>query len=184
VNQNDFRSALETLKAYRETRLKLASEVLSNKSLYAYLLQICYEFDSNTSSRACWILEFVCYKKLVWLLPHIEEFTGNLQEFKKDSAIRPIAKIIQLLCIETIKKKSITIKLNDKILEHFAEVSFDWLISNQKVAVKAYAMRSLFLLGKKFDWIYPELKLTLEKDFMNHSAAYKAAAKDVLSQIQ
>ena len=45
-------------------------------------------------------------------------------------------------------------------------------------------MRSLFLLGKQFDWIYPELKLTLEQDYAKHSAAYKAAARDILKQIE
>ncbi|NAS30319.1 hypothetical protein GTQ40_05000 [Flavobacteriaceae bacterium R38] len=186
MNQNDFKRELESLKAYRETRSRLADEVLADPSLYPTLLSICFEFDNDVSSRACWILEFVSYKKLEWLLPHISEFSLNLPKFKKDSAIRPIAKIIQLLCIASIKKGTPLIKdnLSDNVLERFAEANFDWLISNQKVAVKAYAMRSLFLLGKQFDWIYPELKLTLEKDYAKHSAAYKAAARDILKQIE
>ena len=45
-------------------------------------------------------------------------------------------------------------------------------------------MRTLYNLGKHYDWIYPELKTILNKDFPNHSAAYKAVAKEVLKKIK
>ena len=43
----------------------------------------------------------------------------------------------------------------------------------EKAAVKAYTMNALFLLGKNYDWVHQELKLIIQQNIMNESAAYK-----------
>ena len=110
-------------------------------------------------------------------------FCSNIKHLKDISAIRPAAKICQLLVVSHYKKQE-GIILSEKNLEEILESSFDWLINNTKVASKAYSMRTLYILGKHYDWIYPELKTILNKDFPNHSAAYKAVAKEVLKKIK
>lgn len=110
-------------------------------------------------------------------------FCSNIKHLKDISAIRPAAKICQLLVVSHYKKQE-GIILPEKNLEEILESSFDWLINNTKVASKAYSMRTLYILGKHYDWIYPELKTILNKDFPNHSAAYKAVAKEVLKKIK
>mgnify|MGYP003447712213 CR=1 FL=1 len=110
-------------------------------------------------------------------------FCSNIKHRKDISAIRPAAKIWQLLVVSHYKKQE-GIILPEKNLEEILESSFDWLINNTKVASKAYSMRTLYILGKHYDWIYPELKTILNKDFPNHSAAYKAVAKEVLKKIK
>jgi hypothetical protein len=62
--------------------------------------------------------------------------------------------------------------------------NFDWLITDTKVAAKAYSMRTLHILGKYYDWIHPELQIILTKDYANHTAAYKAVAREVLKKIK
>jgi hypothetical protein len=47
-----------------------------------------------------------------------------------------------------------------------------------------YAMRTLYLLGNHYNWILPELKTIITKDYPNHSSAYKAVAKEVLKKIK
>ena len=110
-------------------------------------------------------------------------FCSNIKHLKDISAIRPAAKICQLLVVSHYKKQE-GIILSEKNLEEILESSFDWLINNTKVASKAYSMRTWYILGKHYDWIYPELKTILNKDFPNHSAAYKAVAKEVLKKIK
>lgn len=110
-------------------------------------------------------------------------FCSNIKHRKDISAISPAAKIWQLLVVSHYKKQE-GIILSEKNLEEILESSFDWLINNTKVASKAYSMRTLYILGKHYDWIYPELKTILNKDFPNHSAAYKAVAKEVLKKIK
>jgi hypothetical protein len=57
------------------------------------------------------------------------------------------------------------------------------MISDQKVAVKAFTMNFLFLFGKNSDWVYNELKLIIQQNIMDGSAAYKARGKITLSLI-
>jgi hypothetical protein len=45
-------------------------------------------------------------------------------------------------------------------------------------------MRALYNFGKKHLWINEELKMILSQDYPNHSAAYKAAAKDILKKLK
>jgi hypothetical protein len=40
------------------------------------------------------------------------------------------------------------------------------------------------MLGKHFDWIYPELRIILNKDYQYNSAAYKAVAREILKKIK
>ena len=41
----------------------------------------------------------------------------------------------------------------------------------------------LYDLGKKWDWIYPELRLILEQDTHRHSSGYKTAAQKTLKKL-
>ena len=64
------------------------------------------------------------------------------------------------------------------------EVAFEYMIGDYKVAPKAYSMNTLYLFGKEFDWIYPELVSILERNFYNESAAFKARARHILKKIK
>lgn len=81
------------------------------------------------------------------------------------------------------------ISVSDKIIlseneeEKVIETCLDWLISDAKVAPKAYAMYTLSHFAKNHDWIAGELHNIIEKDFALQSAGYKAAAKEVLKKI-
>lgn len=176
---------LETTNKYWANRQRVADIVLHNKALMPSLLQICYRFDDELSRKACWTLEFVCKQQLHWLLPFIDDFIDNLPKFKFDATVRPVAKITRLLIKACFDKKPSPVKdhLTEIHLEKLTGINFDWLISDEKVAVKAYAIYSLYDLGKKWDWIYPELRMILEQNMHEHSAAYKAAAGNTLKKL-
>ena len=81
--------------------------------------------------------------------------------------------------------KSNEIVLSEKQIQLIVEKCFDWIIDeNEKVASKAYAIRTLFEFGKIQDWIYPELKRILSDDYIKHTYAYKAVAKEILKKIK
>ena len=178
----DFQKKLDYVTAYRASRQKFADEVLANRSLLPELIWLCFQTSNKNHPKACWILEFVCYQRLEWITAHLDFFCPNIKNLKDESAIRPIAKICQLLILSHFKKREI--QLSEKHLEEITESNFDWLINDTKVASKAYSMRTLYLLGQHYDWIHPELKTIITKDFPNHSAAYKAVAKEVLKKIK
>ena len=179
---SEFQKKLEYVTGYRVNRQKYANEVLNNPALFPELLELCFDTSNKNASKACWILEFVCYEKLEWLTAYLDFFCSNIKNLKDESAIRPAAKICQLLVLSHFKKKEI--QLSEKHLEEIIESSFDWLINDIKVATKAYSMRTLYNLGQHYDWIHPELKTIITKDYPNHTAAYKAVAKEVLKRMK
>ncbi len=181
---SELQTKLNYLKAYRENRLMVAQDVLENPSLFKELVSICFSPLDKNNHKACWILEFVSYEELIWLQPHLDFFCSNLKILKDESSIRPIAKVVQLLVKSHYKKDENSILLSETNLQDCIEASFDWLINDVKVATKAYSIRTLYVLGNHYDWIHPELQIILNKDYANHSAAYKAVAKEVLKKIE
>lgn len=181
---SELQSKLDYVNAYRENRLKVAQEVLENKDLFEELVSICFSPSDKNNHKACWILEFVSYEELTWLQPHLDFFCSNLKFLKDESAIRPIAKVLQLLVKSHYKKDENCISLSRENLQDCIEASFDWLINDVKVATKAYSIRTLYVLGNYYNWIHPELQIILNKDYADHSAAYKAVAKEVLKKIK
>ncbi|MEO8535821.1 MAG: hypothetical protein ABI441_18840 [Flavobacterium sp.] len=181
---SELQSKLDYVTAYRENRLKVAQDVLENKLFFDELVSVCFSPADKNNHKACWILEFVSYEELNWLQPHLDFFCSNLKILKDESAIRPIAKVVQLLIKSHYKKNESSILLSEENLQDCIETSFDWLINDVKVATKAYSIRTLYVLGNHYNWIHPELQIILNKDYAIHSAAYKAVAKEVLKKIK
>ena len=182
--QSELQRKLDLVTAYRESRLKYAQEVLENKHYFEELVEICFSPTDKNNHKACYILEFVAYEKLIWLQPQLDFFCSHLKVLKNESSIRPIAKVTQLLIQAHYKKSENGIFLSEKNLQDCIETSFDWLINDIKVATKAYCMRTLFILGKYYEWIHPELQIILTKDYAVHSYAYQAVAREVLKKIK
>ncbi|WP_281231817.1 hypothetical protein [Flavobacterium gelatinilyticum] len=180
----ELQKKLEYVYPCRESRLEVAHEILENPSLYSELILICFSPQDKNNHKACWILEFVSYEELSWLQPHLDFFFSNLKVLKDESSLRPIAKVVQLLVKSHYKKDKNNIHLSEQNLQDCIEASFDWLINDIKVATKAYSIRTLYILGNHYDWIHPELKVIVEKDYADHSPAYKAVAKEVLKKIK
>lgn len=187
MNEQFLIEQLENIEnAKRENRLRIANLVLENKELFPFLINITFECENKISIKAAWILEFVCIEKLEWIIPYLDFFTENIKNLKFDSAVRPNSKICNFLAIayNSRKQNQIQESLSKTHIDAIIETGFDWMISSFKVATKAYAMNFLFLLGKNYDWVHEELKLIIEQNMMNESAAYKARGKITLQLIK
>lgn len=185
--------ALETLeeklnytKAYRQTRLDVAQWVLDRPESIQELIDFCFHTEDAISYKAAWILEFVCDAQLELLLPHLDYYLENLPKIHKDQALRPMAKVLQFLAIAYYKTKDpkVTKSLTRAHKEQIISCSFDWLITDQKVACKVYGMTALVHLGTEFEWIHPELKTIIEQHIHDALPAYKARGKYVLNRIR
>ncbi len=169
----------------REKRSYFANLILQNQELLPQLIEICHLVDDKISCKASWGLEYICKDNLDAILPFLESFVILLPKVHLDPAVRPIAKICEYLILGYYKYK------NPKIREHLivryrekiVEACFEWLITDQKVAAKAYSMTSLYLLGTEFEWVHPELKVTLENNYYKGSAAYKARSRMILKKL-
>ncbi|MDD7884903.1 adenylosuccinate lyase [Flavivirga sp. 57AJ16] len=182
----EFYKELSYINASRENRLKYAHMVLNDMSLFPKLMDILFMVDDKVSSRAAWVFEFVCEKYIYAVVPYLDTFTKNIHKIHLDSSVRPVSKVCEYITKAYYSKNPNTIKntLNPVHKERIIEACFDWMISDQKVAPKVYAMESLFLYGTDNDWIYSELTQILEQDFQKQSAAFKARAKRTLLKIK
>ncbi len=170
----------------REKRLLYANLVLDNPDLIPKLLEILFMVDDKISARAAWVFEFMCGENLEAATPYLDMFTENIHKVYLDSAVRPVAKVCEYLVKAYYSKEDNTIKttLQPKHQEKIIEACFDWMINDEKIAPKAYAMNTLYLLGQDYDWIHPELVLILERDYHIQSSGFKARAKHILKKLK
>lgn len=170
----------------REKRLFYAHMMQNNPKLVPKLLDILFKVDDKISPRAAWVFEFMCNDDINTIIPYLNKFTENMHKVHLDSAVRPVAKICEFLAKAYTSKEDNNIKtaLTETHKERIIENCFDYMINDEKVAPKAYSMSVLFLLGKDYDWVYPELARILEDDFSKQTAAFKARARHILKKIK
>lgn len=169
-----------------EKRRLYANLVLAEPELLPQILDILFMIDDPISCKAAWVFEFVCAENLDLALPHLDQYTTDISKVHLDPAVRPIAKVCEYLTksyyTEQNQKVKAALLLTHK--ERITETCFDWLINDAKIAPKAYAMSSLFLLGTEFSWIHPELQLIIERDYQIQSSGFKARARQILLRIK
>ncbi|WP_339881730.1 adenylosuccinate lyase [Polaribacter vadi] len=170
----------------RENRQRVANIVLENQNLFKDLVTLTFKVDDKTSIKAAWILEWICtHHHLKWMIPHLDEFSNNISTLKFDSAIRPCAKICEHFANAFYASKENEIKQNltNTQIDKIVSCGFDWLITPQKIAVRAYTMNTLYLFGLNRDWIHSELKHLIETKIIHESKGCKARGKHILQLI-
>lgn len=173
----DFYNQIAKGTAHRNSRDENTAFVLSNPEYIKDLATIaCNQKDKN-HYKALWIIELISIEKPEVLLPVIDQFCIALPNYTIEKAIRPSAKI----CFQLTKSKKVSLTASQEA--QIIETCLDWLINDVKVAPAAFAMRALFLLGKKYDWINDELKLILSRDLNNATPGYRFAVKDILKRL-
>lgn len=181
-----LRTEIEKTNHSREQRNHFANLLVSQPELLPQLLDFCAKVHDEVSFRASWGLEFLCKKNLNVILEYMDRFLEILPNVYQDPAVRPMAKICEYLTISYYKNQTPTIRqaLTTTHRNKITEACFDWLITDQKVAPKAYSMTSLYWLGTEFEWIHPELKTILEDNYHTGSAAYRARSRMILKKLK
>jgi len=173
--------------AGKDNRQRVANIVLENKELFEPLLEVTFQFDQPISVKSAWVLEWICtHHQLNWMIPHLTFFTENLKNLTFDSAIRPCAKICEHLANAYHSKRDneFKSKIKNEHIQAIIEIGFDWLITPQKIAVRAYTMNTLYLFGLENDWVHPELKHLIETKIIHESKGTKARGKHILNLIE
>ena len=167
--------------------MQLVDDLKLYPELTAVVLKIVFEQDKlRKNFNACWVFDHLMRKKLDYLLPSINLFVEGLPAIRWESTLRPMSHVLEMVNERYFVKKDSAyieaITINQQ--EIMTEVCFDWLIGQHKVATKAFAMTSLFYLGERFDWIWPELKIVLEQNYTSGSAGYKFRARAILDKMK
>lgn len=171
----------------RENRQRVADIVLENQNLIKDLVTLTFKVDDKISIKAAWILEWICtHHNLNLILPYLDQFTKSIGLVYFDSATRPCAKICEHLANAFYAKTTneVQVTLTEKHINSIIETGFDWLITPQKIAVRAYTMNTLYLFGLEKDWVHPELKHLIETKIIHESKGTKARGKHILKLIE
>jgi len=178
---------IEIENAKRENRNRVANLVYQQQEYVKELVDIVFEVDNKLSIRAAWILEWLCTQKdLNLIVPYLDIFSSQIKGLQYDSAIRPCSKICEYLATDYNSKYDNLVKkhLKDNHIDAIIETGFDWLITPQKIAVRAYTMQTLFLFGKYRAWVHPELEHIIRSKTIHESKGCKVRALRVLNEIQ
>lgn len=163
----------------RERRHYYAQIIVGNPELMSDLLDILFRVDDDLSCRAGWLLEYAIKSDIALLYPYLDRFVAQINSVYKDAAVRPVSKICEILALSYYKKQNPHTQefLKSEHRSKLIEVAFDWLITDQKVAVKAYTMTTLLYLGTELDWVHPELERIMDEGYLKGSAAFKARVR-------
>lgn len=183
-----LKTYLQKINHSKEQRALGVDRVLNESELLPKLIAIASQTEEPIAIKALWLLEFVCRKNVMQIAPYIKALVDLIQRVKHDSAIRPAAKICEMIMLDyygkspnNTLKTALTLNYRNAI----ADQCFDWLIDpKNKVAPKAYSMTTLFLLGTEISWIHEELYLQLEHHYERGSAAYKARSRHIFEKIK
>ncbi|AZJ31384.1 hypothetical protein SAMN05444344_2215 [Tenacibaculum mesophilum] len=171
----------------RVNRNNAANIVLKQPELVKFLVDVTFDVDNKLSIKAAWVLEWICtHNGIEYIIPYLPIFTKNIYRVHFDSAIRPCAKICEHLATAFSSKTTNGIKeqLTETDIDLIIETGFDWLITDQKIAVKAYTMNTLYLFGLQKDWVHPELEHIIRTKVIHESKGCKARGKKVLELIE
>lgn len=176
--ESTFHNILSKSTGHKNSREANAKLALENPQFFNELFRIAFSLEDKNHFKACWALELILEKSILKIKPHLNDFLNLLPKFRHDSALRSISKIVLFLT------ESNTLQLEEDQERFLIENCLDWLIKDEKVATKAYAIKSLYNLSKKHPWISTTLSEILEQDYSIHSPAYKAAARNILKKIK
>ena len=169
---------LEKSNASTECRNGLRDFIFENPNHLNDLIAFGTNLNNKNHHKAVWIIEMIAEVKTKMLLPYIDSICETISKYKNDSAIRGMSRVAFFL--GTSKEITLTEYQTEKLIE----ICLDWLIRDERVACKVYAMKTLAHFGKKEPWINDELKEILSRDYALQSAGYKAAAREVLEKIK
>jgi hypothetical protein len=186
VTRQELVSELEHVNHSKARREYYSQLFIRHPENIPLLIDIAFDPQIKNSFKALWVLEFMCSADIILLTPHLDLFSSHLHDVSHDSAKRPMAKICEMIAVHYHNRCHHAIQKHLRPIhrERMIEACFDWMISDEKVAVKAYAMNALYLLGIEYAWVHPELQMILEKDFASQSPAFKARARHILKRLK
>ena len=168
-------------------RIKASNIVLKQPELIKQLVDLTFEVNNPISVKASWILEWICtHHGINYVLPYLDTFTKGLSHLHFDGSLRTCAKICEHLANNFSNKEENRTKqlLTNLHITRIIETGFDWLMTDKKIAVKAYTMTTLYVFGKYQDWVHPELEHIIRSKVIHEGKGCTARGRKVLELLE
>ncbi|GEO03764.1 hypothetical protein AAE02nite_14280 [Adhaeribacter aerolatus] len=163
----DIKEAL--LKEYSKAQvLKIAAYINNNPGRFRNLMELFLGEDYRLTQRAAWVLSHCADQHPALLLPYLPELIYNLQKTKLAAVKRNTVRVLQ------------NIPIPEELQGILANICFEYLITNEPVAIKVFAMTVLANLAQAQPDLKNELRLLLEDQLPYASPAFVSRASKLL----
>ena len=153
--------------------LAIANYACQSKKNFSELMHCFLDEEYRLAQRAAWSVSWAAKQKPSMVYPHIKDLVSVLYKEKvHDAVIRNSVRVLQ------------EIEIPEKFHGEVMDACFQFIESHtMPVAIKAFALTTLFNLSKKYPEIKPELKLIINDRLDYETAAFKSRAKKILQII-
>ncbi|WP_224483264.1 hypothetical protein [Robertkochia aurantiaca] len=166
---SDLEKKVLGVSAHRDSREKLAKEILDNERNLKRLFELALLPD--TARKSLWILEMIGRTAPLQLIKYEEQLKAVFKEKSPMQAKRSLAKIAEMITLSSSPP------LSENLKNILIEFCFDILIYNATPAEKVFAMTALANLSEKEAWIKNELRAIIDRDYASESPAFRARAR-------
>ena len=153
--------------------LAIANYACESKKNFKELIKCFLDDEYRLSQRAAWSVSWAAKKNPEMIYPHIKDLVFALQKKNvHDAVIRNSVRVLQ--------ETEVPEKFHGKVMDacfHFLEKP------STPVAIKAFALTTLFNLSKKYPEVKSELKLIIEDSLEHETAAFQSRAKKILPKL-
>lgn len=175
-------SLLNNMDATLFKRVSVADKLSKNQNLLEDFIEIISNGE-ELSLKALMAVEVLGRNEFQKLRPYMPEIISSAKLYLNSSSRRCLAKIFSFAIKTTFKSQDKVLLTSDLKIE-ISELSFLWLISDEKTAVKVFSMQNLYELRHEAQWIKEELKGIIEKALPSSSAGYKSRAVKILRKLK
>ena len=163
----------ELLKEKIQTKTKalaIAEYACSSPEFFKELMQCFFDNEYRLAQRAAWSVSWAARKKPEYIKPYIKELVAQLSRTDvHDAVIRNSIRVLE------------AIKILEELHGDVMNACFAFIERpSTPVAIKAFSLTTLFNLSKIYPEIKNELKLVIENNFENETAAFKSRGKKIL----
>ncbi|GAA4322320.1 hypothetical protein GCM10023115_50340 [Pontixanthobacter gangjinensis] len=176
----NFEEILEKTDTTLKSRQQAAVLFLKHPQFLKFCVMIIQK-ARPLSVKALFILEVLSRQNFEILIPFIPDLIRS-GKYHSDSACRRCLAKIYGLALENNFSSS-TLNLSPELKKEILELSFTWLVSEEKVAVKVFSMQNIYELRNEDSWVKEELKGILEKDIQKSTAGYRSRASKILRKL-
>lgn len=160
---------------------KQAANLIVTEELIPHIIKF-ISHPQELSGKAWMVLEIIGREHCELIAPFASKIISSCKLHECGSSKRYIMKIFNFL-VEDFVSAETTVCLHQTDIEEIIQLSFHFLLNNEKTAVKVFAMQNIYELSDHKTWIRSELKALLTKDFETSSAGYRSRASRILRKL-
>jgi hypothetical protein len=153
--------------------LKVANYACSSAARFRQLMDCFMDPDYRLSQRAAWSMSWAARQHPAMVLPYLPAIVQQMQRPDVPDAVKRNA-------VRILEAIDIPEELHGEVMNACFSFIEDPATA---VAIKAFSLTTLFNLSKKYPDIRSEIKIIIEANWENESAAFKSRGRKILAML-